>query len=242
MSFRARVISLVLAALLVCVALYWFSPVDIAISHLFYNGYTFSWRSASLARFKHNLVQPMAWTLAILFLTMTIYHFRQRSGWRRWLFLLLSLIIGPGLITNTILKDNWGRARPHQIAEFGGQAQFTPAFVMADQCVRNCSFTSGDSSFGFWFHTLAYVAQRRRRQIFYTGLALGAGFGLLRVGMGAHFFSDVLIGGFFMLASSAALFALMFGRQALGISWHEWLGGARSAAAKLPTATSQVAG
>ena len=154
-NFRARVLAVLAASLLVCLALYLFAPVDIAISRLFHNGYAFGWRSAGMANFKHNLVQPMAWTLGILFAVMTLWHLYQRSGWRRWLFLLLTLIIGPGLITNTLLKDNWGRARPHQITEFGGRAQFTPAFVITNQCVRNCSFTSGDSSFGFWFHTLA---------------------------------------------------------------------------------------
>ena len=35
-------------------------------------------------------------------------------------FLVAATALGPGLIANTLLKDHWGRARPYQIAEFGG--------------------------------------------------------------------------------------------------------------------------
>ena len=53
---------------------------------------------------------------------------------------------GPGLVVNGVLKAFWGRARPSQILEFGGAAQFTPPVQIADQCARNCSFVSGEAS------------------------------------------------------------------------------------------------
>ena len=61
----------------------------------------------------------------------------NREKWRRRrpaaLFLALSLLLGPGLLVNTLFKDHWGRARPAQIAQFGGSAKFTPAWVVSDQ-------------------------------------------------------------------------------------------------------------
>ena len=54
----------------------------------------------------------------------------------------LGLIIGPvfgsGIIANFVFKENWGRARPVHIEEFGGDKIFTPAFLKTDQCKRNC--------------------------------------------------------------------------------------------------------
>src|SRR5580693_1797334 len=38
---------------------------------------------------------------------------------RAALFLVLTLIFGPGLITNSLLKEHWGRARPIDVVEFG---------------------------------------------------------------------------------------------------------------------------
>jgi lipid A 4'-phosphatase len=38
---------------------------------------------------------------------------RLRTG--QWLFLVLCLSVGPGLVVNVLLKDQWGRARPVQI-------------------------------------------------------------------------------------------------------------------------------
>ena len=40
------------------------------------------------------------------------------------LFVILLMIIGPGIIVNSILKDHWGRPRPVQCVEFYGKYQF----------------------------------------------------------------------------------------------------------------------
>ena len=57
--------------------------------------------------------------------------------------LLVVLAVGPGLIVNGILKEHWGRARPRDVVEFGGDHRFTPAIVITDQCERNSSITAG---------------------------------------------------------------------------------------------------
>lgn len=229
MSFHLRLALLCCAAAVLCAVLFIkASTIDLAAAAAFYDGSAFPWRAAVLPNFLHDLVHPLSLVLAAVFAGLTGYHLYKKSGWRRWLFLLLTLIVGPGLLTNTLFKDNWGRARPLQVEQFGGAAQFTPPFVMADQCDKNCSFVSGDAAFGFWFHSFAYIAPRRRKALFYGGLGVGAGYGLIRIGMGAHFLSDVVAAGLLMLASSAALYALLFGRKALGIMWREWLGPAQT--------------
>src|SRR5262245_46652385 len=73
---------------------------------------------------------------------------RRHPQWLRlrkmhWLFLAACLAAGPGLVANLIFKDQWGRARPRQIVEFGGTKAFSPPLLRTDQCSRNCSFFSG---------------------------------------------------------------------------------------------------
>lgn len=63
---------------------------------------------------------------------------------RRAAFVVLALALGPGLVVNAVLKEHVGRARPAQLETFGGEASFSPAWTLSDQCAENCSFVSGD--------------------------------------------------------------------------------------------------
>ncbi|HEV2673232.1 MAG TPA: phosphatase PAP2 family protein [Aliidongia sp.] len=107
-------------------------------------------------------------------------------------FLLLSIAIGPGLLTNTVLKDHWGRARPNQVVQFGGTKQFTPVLQPSDQCGHNCSFPSGHGAMAFSLVGLGFLPATRRRRQWVTGTALGFGtlVALVRIGQGGHFLSD----------------------------------------------------
>jgi lipid A 4'-phosphatase len=143
---------------------------------------------------------------------------------RACLFLLLGLILLPGMLTNAV-KKHWGRARPFDIMEFGGKARFTPAFVVADQCRVNCSFYSGDAAFGFYLHAFGYVAatRRKRRQRFWAGLGFGFLAGLNRIMMGAHFVSDVFFAGASMLLGCSLLHAAFFGRKQTATCWNDFM-------------------
>jgi lipid A 4'-phosphatase len=135
-------------------------------------------------------------------------------GFAAWLYVVLCAAVGPGLVANLVFKDNWGRARPSQTVEFGGTKQFTPAFTRSDQCPRNCSFVSGEAStffaIGFAIALLAEVARRRR--LFIATIGAGALAGLVRIGAGAHYFSDVFFAGIFMAFVARGLYWLLFER------------------------------
>jgi lipid A 4'-phosphatase len=122
---------------------------------------------------------------------------RDGARIRLALYLALSLAIGPGLIVNQLFKENWGRARPSQVTEFGGDRIFSPAFVIAGQCPRNCSFVSGDASVGFATLALALLAARRRGVAIAAAIGTGAALGAMRIAQGGHFFSDVVFAGVF---------------------------------------------
>jgi lipid A 4'-phosphatase len=129
------------------------------------------------------------------------------------IFLLFTLGIGPGLVVNTILKDHCGRARPFQVSEFGGNRQFTPAFVISDQCKTNCSFVSGDASLGYFGLAFFFVARRRKIFITSSGVFAGTLIGLVRMAQGAHFLSDVIFSGVFTFLAGWLLYFLIL---------HQW--------------------
>jgi lipid A 4'-phosphatase len=127
---------------------------------------------------------------------------------RRVLYLLFVLIIGAGLIVNAGFKNNFGRARPRDVVEFGGSRMFTPAYVVSGECRTNCSFSSGDAAAGFF--TIALVmAFRGRRAYYFAAGALGGVISISRLAAGAHFFSDIVVSFFVMLIVSDVLFHYM---------------------------------
>ena len=131
--------------------------------------------------------------------------FRRRG--RVAALLLVVIAIGPGLIVNGVLKEHWGRARPRNVTEFGGDRQFTPALVIADQCERNCSFSAGHPSAGFALAALGYacVSRRRRQAVIVAATGFGLVVGLARVAAGGHFLSDVLFSGLIVVGLAVVL-------------------------------------
>ncbi len=109
-------------------------------------------------------------------------------------FLLTTLVLGPLLIVNVILKDHWGRPRPVQVDAFGGEAPYVAVWRITDWCDSNCSFVSGEASSAMWLVAVALVLPRAARV---PAAAAAATYALLlslnRIAFGGHFLSDVLI-------------------------------------------------
>lgn len=190
-----------------------FSAVDIRISSLFFdNGFYLADRGWT--RLLHKGVG--CFIVLSMVSVIGIYVFNRYSkrnlcavDGRKVLYLFLVLILGAGLVVNVVLKDNFGRARPRNIEEFGGSRQFTPAFVVTSGCDSNCSFSSGDAAGAFFSMALALALSRKR------AIAIAAvGFGVLvsfsRIASGAHFFSDAVVSFFVMLIVADVLYYYMF--------------------------------
>lgn len=122
---------------------------------------------------------------------------RAPSG-RAVLFLLGTIALGPGLLTNVFLKDHSHRPRPAQVQDFGGQAEFRPFWRWDGACVKNCSFVSGEASGAFWTLAPALLTPPPVRP-FAVGLSVlfGTIVGALRMAFGGHFLSDVIFAGLF---------------------------------------------
>jgi lipid A 4'-phosphatase len=137
---------------------------------------------------------------------------------RAWGFLLTLYVLGPGLMAEMLTKPLWGRARPAQIAEFGGSFHFSPPNELVNICTRNCSFVSGEVS-GATVTAVAlmllrfYLKHRLHKSV--SNILLSAAWclppavALQRVAVGRHFLSDTVFAVLFTLLLALALSVLL---------------------------------
>jgi len=117
---------------------------------------------------------------------------------RAIVFLIATLALAPGLFVNVLLKDHWGRPRPIDVTQFGGDQHFVAWWDPRGDCPKNCSFVSGDVSGAFWTLAPATLAPPQWRAVAYgAALALGTGMAVLRIVAGAHFLTDTVFAGVF---------------------------------------------
>ena len=132
-----------------------------------------------------------------LFLLIAGFFWKKLGSHRRvGVFLVLFLIIGPGLIVNAIFKGHWGRPRPVEIVDFGGEQVYRPVWQKGI-AGQGKSFPSGHASIGYYlmgpFFFLYPMGRKRWGLLFLMiGLAYGTTMGIGRIVQGAHFASDVL--------------------------------------------------
>jgi membrane-associated PAP2 superfamily phosphatase len=118
---------------------------------------------------------------------------------RAALFLIATLALGPGILTNLVLKDHWGRPRPIDVQQFGGDYRFVPWWDPRGDCPNNCSFVAGEPSGAFWTLAPAALAPPPVQAVAYgAALVFGTALGGFRMAAGAHFFSDVVFAGVLM--------------------------------------------
>ena len=67
---------------------------------------------------------------------------------RRVYFLLVLLLLGPGLLVNELVKKNSGRERPDDTFMFAGDSKHQDSWT-SRSCKTNCSFVSGHAALGF---------------------------------------------------------------------------------------------
>ena len=125
-------------------------------------------------------------------------HLRRRR--QAGLFLGLMLAIGPGLLVNGGLKMFWGRPRPIQCQEFGGELVFHSIGEWSPYRLSNSSFPSGHASIAFFLMAPAFITRPNRPGIraswLLLGIAYGLAMGMIRIVQGGHFLSDILWAGF----------------------------------------------
>lgn len=200
-----------------------FPAIDLTVSGWFYEPQQgFFLKGNIFVLFFYNIVPIMVDVFEIAFPLILLLSFSPLKRYfityrKPVVYLSLVLLLGPGLLVNGVFKNQWGRARPGKITTFGGSKTFTAAWIPTDQCQRNCSFTSGHASMGFYFLSFGYLFPRRRRRWLGIGLGLGGLIGLARIAQGGHFISDVIFS-FFAIYFTAKLVYYLMGSKGIRYS------------------------
>jgi lipid A 4'-phosphatase len=172
--------------------------VDMKVAAFFFNkssGWTYKdaepWRALYLFGTMPGLALALM-SLSILFLG--FIQPKWQTYQRQMLVIVLTTILGAGVLVNGILKPYCGRPRPREIITFNGQWEFCrPCFN--DAPGKGLSFPCGHCTMAFIFVTLIYL-RPKSAAIAYGGAIFGLVYGILmgvaRAAQGAHFVTDTL--------------------------------------------------
>jgi len=193
-----------------------FPVIDIQIAHLFYQDgfylkdsfWVWGLYKSVTPFISISFLMVIAFWLINKYTAKTILSIKGRHS----LFVFLVLLIGAGLIVNVSFKDQFGRARPRDIIEFGGVKHFSSAFVISDQCGKNSSFSSGHGAGAFFALALAMLFKNRKKALA-IAMIYGIAVSLARMAAGGHFFSDNLVSFFVMAITTDGLYYLLFVRN-----------------------------
>jgi membrane-associated PAP2 superfamily phosphatase len=180
-----------------------YPELDLKLAALFYDNAqkVFPLKLDAVAAFARDAAMWIAWAFVVpALVTMVVKFIRPErpmlmSG-RAVVFLLVTMLLSAGVLTNLTFKSYWGRPRPVAVAVFGGDKPFVPWWDPRGACARNCSFFSGEGATAFWTYAPAALAPPAWRPLAYVGATV---FGIttsgLRMAFGGHFFTDVAIAG-----------------------------------------------
>ncbi len=189
--------------------------LDILVTGYFFDRVTVSFpaNDNAFVQFIYWLFKDMPIVIVPLLLALSIFPLfkacpeRYKNHQRKSVFMLIFLLFGPGILVHTGFKDNWDRARPRNVVEFGGSQSFTSPLVVSDQCEKNCSFVSGHAAMGFAFIALGWVLNSRAWLM--MGIGLGLFVGSIRIMQGGHFLSDIIFSGYICYASAWVIARLL---------------------------------
>ncbi len=201
-------LGLVLVLMLMTEALFWDGHLDVSAARYFYHP---DWQETSpwaeqgfwLWQALYNLAEPLAWlsaTLALIYLAISYFWPKQFTARKAALYIFLLIILGPALLINGLLKENWGRPRPREIAALGGSLPYQPPLQISGHGRK--SFVCGHCGSAFVFFGCYFLAHRRRSWILLSVLGFGFLMGWVRMAAGAHFLSDILWSGYLMFLLS----------------------------------------
>src|SRR5664279_4124090 len=180
-----------------------YPELDLKLASLFYDATTksFPLKLNTLAAIARDGAMWIAWGIAAPAIVALVAKLARPgrplliSG-RAIIFLLVTLLLSAGVLTNLTFKSYWGRPRPVVVTQFNGPDQFVPWWDPRGACARNCSFFSGEGATAFWTFAPAALAPPAWRPLAYVAATLfGVMTSVLRMAFGGHFFTDVAAAG-----------------------------------------------
>lgn len=198
MTQKTRDFAVPIAILLLATAVIALTNADLALSSLFCINEKWPVGDREPWHFLYLLDRGPAIAIGITGLVAALMGcmYTQRRSWiRPGLFLVILLVLGPGVVVNTIFKDYWGRPRPREIVQFGGTKEFLHPWQKGI-AHKGRSFPSGHSSAAFYLTAPFFIFRRRKPRAAAGWMAGGLTFGVLmsiaRITQGGHFLSDTL--------------------------------------------------
>jgi len=141
--------------------IFWFTDIDIKLAAYFYHPENVEdvwpdknwwlWRILFEYAFPFTVFSGI---VALLVFIISHFHDKSRRFRRQALYILLVIVIGPGLVVNLIVKDHWGRPRPMHITQFGGEYEYLPPLQIGHTTDK--SFVCGHCSVGYSFFVLYF--------------------------------------------------------------------------------------
>jgi len=179
-----------------------FTNLDISIEHYFYSpekGWILQYKPIWDFIYRFGIFPGYFLAFSGLIMISVSYWNNKYIRFRKVSFLLVfTIIVGPGILVNLVLKDHTGRPRPREITEFGGTENY---LCICEKAKTNegKSFPCGHCSMGFYL-AIPYLFYRKRKKILAlsflaTGIAYGILIGIARMMAGGHFASDVIWAG-----------------------------------------------
>ncbi|MGJ4913968.1 phosphatase PAP2 family protein [Bradyrhizobium sp. HKCCYLRH2060] len=180
-----------------------YPELDLKLAALFYDSHTRSFpvKLDGYAAFARDAAMWVAWGIALPSIVALVVKLIRPDRpllvkGRTMAFLLLTLSLSAGVLTNFTFKSYWGRPRPVVVTEFGGDMQFVPWWDPRGGCGRNCSFFSGEGATAFWTLAPAALTPPAIRPVAYGAAVLfGIATSVLRMAFGGHFFTDIAAAG-----------------------------------------------
>jgi membrane-associated PAP2 superfamily phosphatase len=195
-----------------------FPELDLKLAALFYDAAqkTFPLKLDGLAAFARDAAMWIAWALVLPAIVTIVVKFIRpdrpmlMSG-RAAVFLLTTMLLSAGVLTNFTFKSYWARPRPVAVTQFGGDLQFVPWWDPRGHCARNCSFFSGEGATAFWTYAPAALTPPPWRPLaFAAATVFGLTTSALRMAFGGHFFTDVAIAGLVSFLVVWLFYALIY--------------------------------
>ena len=211
-SFFILLFSLITATL-ICVL----TNADIRAASLFYQvGEGFPIGNLQPWRFLYRYGEWPAFAMAIIAALLVVAGYIRPSLTRfrrQALFIAFLLIIGPGILTNSVFKDHWGRPRPHKVDIFGGTMVFHQPW-QPGPAPKNASFPAGHPTAAFYMSAPYFILRERkhRRQALlwlWGGILYGCVMGVARIIQGGHFLTDVIWSAGFVYLTAMLLACFM---------------------------------
>src|SRR5665213_2196306 len=130
-----------------------YPELDLRLAALFYDPATksFPLKLNALAAIARDGAMWISWAFALPAIVALVVKLVRpdrpllMSG-RAIIFLLATLVLSAGILTNLTFKSYWGRPRPVVVTQFNGPQAFVAWWDPRGACGRNCSFFSGEGA------------------------------------------------------------------------------------------------